>query len=61
MTLMHRKGSGDATLRIRLSGNILGWEPSIPLREGMKKTYDWISQQLTEENKTKKGINRFNK
>jgi len=39
----------------------LGWEPSIPLREGMKKTYDWINLQLRDENKTKKGINRFNK
>ena len=24
----------------------LGWEPSIPLKEGMKKTYDWIKEQL---------------
>jgi GDP-D-mannose 3', 5'-epimerase len=24
----------------------LGWEPSIPLRTGMKKTYDWISGEL---------------
>jgi GDP-D-mannose 3', 5'-epimerase len=39
----------------------LGWEPSIPLREGMKKTYDWINQQLGEENMTRKGISRFNK
>jgi GDP-D-mannose 3', 5'-epimerase len=39
----------------------LGWEPSIPLREGMKKTYDWINLQLKEENKIKKGISRFNK
>jgi nucleoside-diphosphate-sugar epimerase len=39
----------------------LGWEPSIPLREGMKKTYDWISDQLTLENKTKNGLSRFNK
>jgi GDP-D-mannose 3',5'-epimerase len=39
----------------------LGWEPSIPLREGMKKTYDWISLQLKEENKNKEGTNRFNK
>jgi GDP-D-mannose 3',5'-epimerase len=23
----------------------LGWEPSIPLRTGLKKTYDWILQQ----------------
>ena len=39
----------------------LGWEPSIPLRTGMKKTYDWINQQLAEENKSKKTISRFNK
>jgi GDP-D-mannose 3', 5'-epimerase len=39
----------------------LGWEPSIPLREGMKKTYNWISEQLAGENKTKEGIDRFNK
>ena len=24
----------------------MGWEPSIPLREGMRKTYDWIKQQM---------------
>ncbi len=24
----------------------LGWEPSIRLREGMKKTYDWIEQEM---------------
>jgi GDP-D-mannose 3', 5'-epimerase len=39
----------------------LGWEPSIPLREGMKKTYDWISEQLAGEHKTKEGSSRFNK
>jgi GDP-D-mannose 3',5'-epimerase len=39
----------------------LGWEPSIPLRTGMQKTYEWISQQLAEDNKSKKGINKFNK
>jgi GDP-D-mannose 3',5'-epimerase len=39
----------------------LGWEPSIPLREGMKKTYDWISEQLAPENKTRKGSSLFNK
>jgi GDP-D-mannose 3',5'-epimerase len=26
----------------------LGWEPSIPLREGLKKTYDWIKGQMIE-------------
>ena len=25
---------------------LLGWEPSIPLREGMEKTYAWIYSQL---------------
>jgi GDP-D-mannose 3',5'-epimerase len=39
----------------------LGWEPSIPLRTGMKKTFEWISEQLAEEKKAKKVISRFNK
>jgi GDP-D-mannose 3', 5'-epimerase len=39
----------------------LGWEPSIPLREGMKKTYDWINEQLTGENKSRQGSSRFNR
>jgi nucleoside-diphosphate-sugar epimerase len=26
----------------------LGWEPSISLREGMSKTYEWIYEQMTE-------------
>ena len=24
----------------------LGWEPSTALREGLRKTYDWIHQQM---------------
>ena len=39
----------------------LGWEPSIPLRTGMKKTYDWIKEQLEDKSKDKKNIERFNK
>ncbi|MDO9340804.1 MAG: NAD-dependent epimerase/dehydratase family protein [Bacteroidales bacterium] len=39
----------------------LNWEPSIPLRKGMKKTYDWIKEQILQDSKSKKGINRFNK
>lgn len=39
----------------------LGWEPSIPLKSGMKKTYDWIKQEMKNETREKKGINRFNK
>lgn len=26
---------------------VLGWEPSIPLREGLEKTYDWILGEIT--------------
>jgi nucleoside-diphosphate-sugar epimerase len=39
----------------------LGWEPSIPLKKGMKKTYDWIKEEMENETKEKKGVNRFNK
>ncbi len=39
----------------------LGWEPSIPLKKGMKKTYDWIKEQMEVDVKEKKGISRFNK
>jgi nucleoside-diphosphate-sugar epimerase len=39
----------------------LGWEPSIPLRTGMKKTYDWIKEQLEDKSRDKKNIERFNK
>jgi len=39
----------------------LGWEPSIPLKKGMKKTYDWIREEMVNDSKDKKGVNRFNK
>jgi nucleoside-diphosphate-sugar epimerase len=39
----------------------LGWEPSIPLKKGMKKTYDWIKEEIVNETREKKGITRFNK
>lgn len=39
----------------------LGWEPSIPLRTGMKKTFEWIAEQLSDENSSKKNIDRFNR
>jgi GDP-D-mannose 3',5'-epimerase len=39
----------------------LGWEPSIPLKVGLKKTYDWIKEQMIEnEGKDSKNI-VFNK
>lgn len=39
----------------------LNWEPSIPLRKGMKKTYDWIKEQVLNDLKVKNQVNRFNK
>jgi GDP-D-mannose 3', 5'-epimerase len=38
----------------------LGWEPSIPLKKGMKKTFDWIKEELVNETREKKGPSRFN-
>ncbi len=38
----------------------LGWEPSIPLRKGLEKTYDWIREQIVSEQDNKKK-ERFNK
>jgi nucleoside-diphosphate-sugar epimerase len=29
----------------RLIRDRLGWAPSMPLREGMKRTYDWIASE----------------
>jgi GDP-D-mannose 3', 5'-epimerase len=39
----------------------LGWEPSISLRKGMKKTYDWIHEQILSESKSEKELSKFNK
>lgn len=39
----------------------LGWEPSISLRTGMKKTYNWINEQIMNESKSKKEMSKFNK
>lgn len=39
----------------------LNWEPSIPLKKGMKKTYDWIYDQILDDIKIKKETNKFNK
>jgi GDP-D-mannose 3',5'-epimerase len=30
----------------RLIQEKLGWRPTLPLRDGLKKTYDWISKQI---------------
>jgi GDP-D-mannose 3', 5'-epimerase len=39
----------------------LGWEPLIPLRTGMEKTYGWIKEQMLPDVQTGRGISRFNK
>jgi GDP-D-mannose 3', 5'-epimerase len=39
----------------------LNWEPSIPLKKGMKKTYDWIKEEILNESKSKKEIIKYNK
>lgn len=39
----------------------LGWEPSISLRTGMKKTYDWIKDQMLHSQESKKNRDRFNR
>jgi GDP-D-mannose 3',5'-epimerase len=39
----------------------LNWEPSIPLKKGMKKTYEWIRGQMLNESKSKKVVSKFNK
>ena len=39
----------------------LGWEPSIPLRTGMKKTYDWIREQMLAGSSERKNNDRFNR
>jgi nucleoside-diphosphate-sugar epimerase len=39
----------------------LNWEPSIPLKVGMKKTYDWIKDQMSQDSTIKKEANKYNK
>ena len=38
---------------------MLGWEPSIPLRDGMEKTYAWINDQMKSGNSKDSVVNRF--
>jgi nucleoside-diphosphate-sugar epimerase len=37
----------------------MGWEPSISLKEGMAKTYDWIEQQMRGNPKYKESPNKL--
>lgn len=65
---MERRYDLDAPKGVRgrnsensLIRKLLGWEPSIPLKKGMKKTYDWIKSEMENDAIEKKGNNRFNK
>lgn len=40
------RGRNSDNTRIR---EVLGWAPGIPVEEGLRKTYDWIFQQITRE------------
>lgn len=35
----------------------LDWEPSVPLREGMRKTYEWIYNQMTMDPSKRSAVN----
>jgi nucleoside-diphosphate-sugar epimerase len=57
---LERKYDPDAPKGVRgrnsentLIKQYLCWEPSIPLRKGMKKTFDWISEQMRKADKEK--------
>jgi GDP-D-mannose 3', 5'-epimerase len=39
----------------------LNWEPSIPLKDGMKKTYDWIKEEMSRDSIIKNKANKYNK
>jgi len=65
---LERKYDYDAPKGVRgrnsdntLIKQYLGWEPSIPLKEGLKKTYDWIKEQLIENKGKDKNEVVFNK
>jgi nucleoside-diphosphate-sugar epimerase len=36
----------------RLLREVLGWEPSILLRQGLALTYPWIAQEIREANRS---------
>jgi GDP-D-mannose 3', 5'-epimerase len=65
---LNRKYDLDAPKGVRgrnsentLIKKYLNWEPSIPLKNGMKKTYDWIKEQMSHDSTIKKEANKYNK
>ena len=52
-TIQKKHIDGPLGVRGRNSDNQLilenlGWKPDYPLEKGIKKTYDWISQQISQ-------------
>ncbi|HEY2857379.1 MAG TPA: NAD-dependent epimerase/dehydratase family protein [Terracidiphilus sp.] len=43
------RGRNSENSRVR---ELLNWEPSIPLADGMRHTYQWIEQEMTQTDKT---------
>jgi len=65
---LQRKYDPDAPKGVRgrnsdntLIRQYLNWEPSIPLRTGMKKTYEWIREQVVNEGAERNKTARFNR
>jgi nucleoside-diphosphate-sugar epimerase len=50
------KGVGGRNSDNTMIKRVLGWEPSIPLRVGLKKTYAWIKEQYAARKAGKKTI-----
>ena len=65
---LNRKYDLDAPKGVRgrnsentLIKKYLNWEPSIPLKKGMKKTYDWIKEEMSQDSSIRKEVNKYNK
>jgi nucleoside-diphosphate-sugar epimerase len=53
------KGVNGRNSENSLIQKMLGWEPSIPLRTGMEKTYAWIHDQMKSGNSNDSVVNRY--
>jgi nucleoside-diphosphate-sugar epimerase len=50
------KGVGGRNSDNTMIKRVLGWEPSTPLREGLRKTYAWIEEQYADRKAGKKTV-----
>jgi len=50
------KGVGGRNSDNTMIKRVLGWEPSTPLRDGLRKTYNWIKEQYADRKAGKKTI-----